>query len=320
MAFFPGPFDALPTLPESSSEGAFGRIWYGKPILVDVDLDGQHEVVGGHISAETDYGGEVANHWPGPGEVTQWLGAAEGAHAAPYLAWDLDSLGDQDDDGVVELLLSTYSAPAYVVPGDAPSGAVGERASSAVDFAGGPGGDCATADLNGDGILDLALGEGIYVGPFLEDRHRDDAEATLGATHPLLLTHPAGSGSPELWGFVGEEIVRVEDPLLRSGRIASWQVGPEMDTQILTLGDVDRDGWLETTIRSADDEPPSVFVLTAEDGAWDVREDAILELRDLTRPALVELGDGGVGLVALRGTFLTWEHPNSSEWLLYEVY
>lgn len=320
VAFFPGPFDTLPARPSKETVGAFGYSWEGSPLAVDLDQDGFPEAVGAHISAANGYAGAVGVHDPLSGEVTLWSGDGDGPHAGGYLGWDLDSLGDQDGDGVVELLLSTYAGPAYVVSGDAPSGPVDAQALGTVAFTGQFGGHCATSDLNGDGIVDLAVSESVFLGPFFGHRDADDADAGLAVAKPVLLTHPAGSGAPELWGVAGDRILRFEDPLTLGTQIASWELGLDMDEQLQVLGDVDQDGWLETTLEGLDEEARSVHILRADTGDWGVREDAVLEISEASKPAVVELADGGVGLVVLRGSFAAWDRPESTSWLLYEIY
>lgn len=197
--FFPGPFDALPARPAGKTLGAFGYSWEGSPLAVDLDQDGFPEAVGAHIAAANGYAGEVGVHDPSSGAVTLWSGQADGPHVGSYLGWDLDPLGDQDGDGVVELLLSTYAGPAYVVSGDAQSGPIDAQASGTVAFTGQFGGHCATSDLNGDGIVDLAVSESVFLGPFSGHRDAEDADAGLAVSKPVLLTHPAGSGAAELY-------------------------------------------------------------------------------------------------------------------------
>lgn len=303
-----GPLTGAPDTWATATLGVSGHTWG----VVDVDGDGRDDVL---VGDETHNGSagrvglarsagrafELGGTWS--------AGDSQGPHGGTYLGFEVDSAGDQDGDGLDDLLMSAPIAqPAvYLLPGTAPSGDARDLAILTVTgelFTGVP---ITSGDLDGDGLAEVVVAGGGVVAVFANGTQGtlpvDDADALYRVESPQVLVQAGPGGAPELWILDDQALGRHDQPLDPSVEpVGVWRSEHAFfAASVQALGDVNQDGRAEVACW---DGTGGTWVLETVEGQWDAEADALAHM--VGTEHLVATDTPGVLIGADLDTLTVW--------------
>lgn len=290
-----GPLSDLAGAPTRRVPFHQGGYMWPTGVALDVDGDGDDDLLLGHMSHDT-YAGRVSlllaqdrSFEP----VAEWTAGAGGdPHASAYFGWQVASAGDQDGDGLVDLLMSgsQVGAAAVVIPGTAAGGTAADAALLVIPGETWTGFDLAAGDVDGDGLSDVVVAGWPGVGVFLHGAQGtvpfEDADVFHEAASMACVTllQSGETGNAELWlgEWAARQVRRLDQPMAGGASPAGVWVGQagEFGRWPGQVGDVNGDGHPDLAYYGGDER---TLILEPVEGTWDADTQALVTLTDTYR-------------------------------------